>query len=52
MLTIYGNRSAFMALSKIFAKLALCNYKAGFHIHLREDFDGDKEDILTVTLIE
>lgn len=52
MLTIYGNRSAFMALSKIFAKLALCNYKAGFHIHLREDFDGDKEDILTVTVIE
>ncbi len=52
MLTIYGNRDAFMALSKIFAKLALCNYKPGFHIHLTEDFDGDKEDILTIVLIE
>ena len=52
MLTIYRNRPAFMALSKIFPKLALCNYKAGFHIHLREYFDGDKEDIFTVMLIE
>ncbi len=52
MVTIYGNRHAFMVLAKIFTKLALCDYKPGFHIHLSEDFDGDKEDVLTVTLIE
>jgi|GEM_PF-3447216 len=38
--------------SKIFTKLALFNYKPGFYIHLIEDFDSDKEDILTIVLIE
>jgi hypothetical protein len=51
MITIYGNRHAFMVLAKTFAKLALGEYKPGFHIHLSEDFDGDKEDVLTVILV-
>lgn len=49
--TIYGNREAFMVLAKTFAKLALCDYKKGFHFHLREDFDGDKKDIIEITLV-
>jgi hypothetical protein len=52
MTTIYGNREAFMVLAKTFAKLALGNYKEGFHFHLREDFDGDKKDIISVTLVK
>jgi hypothetical protein len=50
--TIYGNREAFMVLAKTFAKIALGDYKKGFHFHLREDFDGDKKDIIEVTLLE
>jgi hypothetical protein len=49
--TIYGNRQAFLVLAKTFAKLALGEYRAGFHFHLREDFDGAKEDIIEVTLL-
>jgi hypothetical protein len=50
--TIYGNRLAFMVLAKTFAKIALGQYQAGFHFHLREDFDGDKEDIIEITLLK
>jgi hypothetical protein len=50
--TIYGNREAFMVLAKTFAKLALGNYKEGFHFHLREDFDGDKKDIIEIILVK
>jgi hypothetical protein len=50
--TVYANREAFMALAKVFARLALCEYKKGFHFHIRKNFDGDEDDIIAFTLIE
>ena len=49
--TMYANREGFMVLAKTFAKIALGNYKYGFHIHLGKDF-SDGDDILTITLVE
>jgi hypothetical protein len=49
--TLYANREGFMVLAKTFVKIALGNYKYGFHIHLGKDF-GDGDDIITITLVE
>ncbi|WP_310421621.1 hypothetical protein [Chamaesiphon sp. VAR_48_metabat_135_sub] len=48
--TIYGNRKAFLVLAKTFAKLALGEYKAGFHFHLGKDFC--EEDIIEVAFVD
>lgn len=47
---MYANRQAFLVLAKIFAKIALCEYSDGFHIHLEKDFDADQPEILRVIL--
>jgi hypothetical protein len=49
-LLLYRNREAFMALAKTFAKIALGEYKEGFHFHIGEDFG--EEDILEFTLLK
>jgi hypothetical protein len=48
---IYANRQGFMVLAKMFVKIALGNYKYGFHVHLGKDF-GDGDDIITIILVE
>lgn len=48
--TIYGNREAFMALAKTFAKIGLGEYKEGFHFHIGRDFG--EEDMIEVTLLK
>ena len=35
-----------MALTKVFAKLGLSNYKSGFQFNLKQDLDDQKEYIL------
>jgi hypothetical protein len=47
---IFANRQAFLALAKVFIKIALCDYPKGFHLHLRKNFDADEEEILRVVL--
>jgi hypothetical protein len=49
---LYANRSALVALAKTFIKMAQCPYPEGFHVHLEEDFDGDKPEALRVILNE
>lgn len=48
--TLYANSQAFLALAKIFIKIAICDYKKGFHINLRKDFDGDEPDVIRCIL--
>jgi hypothetical protein len=48
--TIYGNREAFMVLAKTFAKIALGEYKEGFHFHIGKDFG--EEDMIEFTLLK
>jgi hypothetical protein len=47
---IFANRQAFLALAKVFAKIALSDYPKGFHLHLKKNFDADEEEILRVVL--
>ncbi len=47
---IYANRQALLVLGKTLIKMAICPYHDGFHIHLEEDFDGDKPEALRVII--
>ncbi|HLJ45609.1 MAG TPA: hypothetical protein VKU01_06360 [Bryobacteraceae bacterium] len=48
-----ANRSGFLALAKLFIKLAEGSYGKGFHIHLGEDFAGsDAGKTLMIAVIE
>jgi len=49
---IYANREALLVLRKTLITMAICPYQDGFHIHLEEDFDGDKPEALRVILRE
>ena len=48
--TMYANQKALMALGKAFIKMSLCDYKDGFHIHFRRNFDGDQPETFLVVL--
>jgi hypothetical protein len=47
---LYANRPALLNLAKLFIKMALGEYKEGFHVHLRKDFNADEPDRLIVML--
>ena len=47
---LVANSSGLLMLAQIFAKMGLSEYKDGFHVHLREDFNGDSPDVLTVVV--
>lgn len=49
---IYVSRSGARLLAEILAKMSEGSYATGFHMHLREDFDPDKPDALTVMLTD
>jgi hypothetical protein len=50
--TIYANRSALIMLAKTFIKMSLCEYSGGFHVHLRQDFDADKPEVIQIVLLD
>src|SRR5262245_39410208 len=41
---VYANRTAFLFLARTFAKIALGEYRPGFHIHLYQDLDADQPE--------
>lgn len=43
-MTLYGNRNAFRFLAEVFTILSACNYKSGFHVHLRKNLSMDTSD--------
>ena len=49
-LIIYLNKNGALTLSKLLAQIALGEYESGFHIHLQEDFNTDKSELLTIIL--
>ena len=49
---IYANRSSLLLLAKTFIKMAIGNYSSGFHVHLNQDFDADKPEVIRVILDE
>ena len=49
---IYANRSALLFLAKTLAKMGMCEYEDGFHIHLNTDFDSDKPEALRVVIVK
>lgn len=44
------NVSGCLSLAKVFIKLALGSYPNGYRIPIREDFDGNRPDALTIEL--
>ncbi|MFY9745090.1 MAG: hypothetical protein WA891_11875 [Acidobacteriaceae bacterium] len=47
---ISGNSQGLVTLGTVLIQIGTGDYKGGFHVHLREDFDGDKNGILIVGL--
>ncbi len=48
---MYANRQAYLALAKAFIRMALSEYPDGFHFHLGQNFDGDREDAMRFHLV-
>jgi hypothetical protein len=42
----YGNSAGLVRLGEILIQIGLSEYKDGYHLNIREDFDGDKEEIV------
>lgn len=45
-----ANKNGYLFLAKVFLKLALCDYKDGFHFHLHRDVDSDQEEIMIISV--
>ena len=43
---LHGNSAGLVMLGEILIQIGLSEYKDGFHLHLREDFDEEKEEIV------
>jgi hypothetical protein len=48
--TIVGNRDGLLKLAKILAQMALSDYREGFHLHLDQDFNANRREILTLAV--
>jgi hypothetical protein len=48
--TLYANRPALLSLAKMFIKMALGDYRDGFHVHLNKDLNADEPERLIVML--
>ena len=47
---LYMNRPGMLTLAKVLIKMAKGDHKEGFHVHLRQDFNADLPERLTVIL--
>jgi hypothetical protein len=47
---LFLNRPGMLTLARTLIKIAKGDYKKGFHVHLRKDFNADLPDRLTVIL--
>jgi len=48
---LYVNKDAALILARALIQLAKCDYKAGFHLHLRRHFDADDVEALRLVLV-
>jgi hypothetical protein len=47
---LYLNRPGMITLARTLIKMAAGDYRAGFHVHLRKNFNADLSDALTIIL--
>ena len=45
---IHGYSAGLVKLGEILIQIGLSEYKSGFHLHIQEDFDADKGEIMIV----
>jgi hypothetical protein len=45
---ISGNTAGLVKLGELLIQIGLSDYKSGFHLHIREDFDERKDEILII----
>ena len=45
---IYGNPSGLVKLGELLIQIGMSEYKSGYHLHIREDFSADKDEILII----
>ena len=46
--TVSANRDGLLMLARILVKMALSDYRDGFHLHLYEDFNADLKEALVL----
>jgi len=49
---IVANRAGMLALAKLLVMIAASGRLEDLHLHLRQDFDGDREEVLRILLAE
>ena len=47
---IVANKQGILALAKLLVTIGAARHPEGFRLHLREDFDGDRDEILRIRL--
>jgi hypothetical protein len=47
---IVANKQGILALAKLLVTIGAAQHPEGFRLHLREDFDGDRDEILRIRL--
>jgi hypothetical protein len=47
---VFANSTGLLTLAKILVKIAMSKYRAGFHVHLHQDFNADLPEVLGVGL--
>jgi hypothetical protein len=45
---ISGNSAGLVALGKFLIQIGLSEYKNGYHVHIYEDFNADKPEIIVI----
>jgi hypothetical protein len=45
---VSGNSSGLIALGKFLIQIGMSEYRDGFHVHIEEDFNADRPEILIV----
>ena len=47
---ISGNSAGLLTLAKVLIKVSMNKYRDGFHVHLHEDFNAERPEVLAVGL--
>jgi hypothetical protein len=45
---ISGNSSGLVALGKLLIQIGMSEYRDGYHVHIYEDFNADKREIVVI----
>jgi hypothetical protein len=45
---ISGNSAGLVALGKLLIQIGMSDYRDGYHVHIYEDFDADKPEIIAI----